>query len=76
MTLALAYMFAAACLVLVIRDGGPAWLNTFVLLAVWNGFKFLWIEPISVVLLARAQLLESGLIKKPVSRRVSVSRSH
>jgi hypothetical protein len=40
------YFLLAAALVAVIRDGGPAWLNAVVLLAMWNGFKFIWIGPV------------------------------
>ena len=53
MGLGVAYFFLAACLVAVIRDGGPTWLNVAVLWACWNGFKFLWIGPVSLVALVR-----------------------
>jgi hypothetical protein len=58
MTLGVAYFFVAACLVAAIRDGDPAWLNALVLLACWNGLKFLWIGPVSVVRLARCRWVE------------------
>jgi hypothetical protein len=57
MAVGVVYFFLAACLVAVIRDGGPTWLNALVLLAIWNGMKFLWIGPVSLVLLVRVRLL-------------------
>jgi hypothetical protein len=50
------YWLAAATLNTVIRDGGPTWLNALVLLFIYNGFKFLWIGPVSLVLLAREKM--------------------
>jgi len=67
MALGVAYFLVAACLVAVIRDGGPAWLNALVLLSCWNGFKFLWIGPVSVVLLVRVRFRESSARKMSVA---------
>ena len=53
MGLGAAYFLTAAALSSAIRAGGPAWLNALILLAVWNGFKFTWIGPVSLVLLVR-----------------------
>jgi hypothetical protein len=47
------YFLFASTLVAVIQDGGPLWLYAGVLLACWNGFKFMWIGPVSLVLLVR-----------------------
>jgi hypothetical protein len=58
MALGVACLLIAASLAAVIRDGGPAWLNALVLLTVWNAFKFLWIGPISLVLLVRCRWAE------------------
>jgi hypothetical protein len=61
MALGAVYLLVAACLATVIRDGGPAWLNALVLLTVWNSFKFLWIGPVSVVLLVRCRWAERAV---------------
>jgi hypothetical protein len=45
----------AATLTAVIRDGGPTWLNALVLLACWDGFKLVWVGPVSLALLARTR---------------------
>ena len=55
MLLAGAYLYAAAICTTIINGGGPGWLHLLVLVFVWNAFKFLWIGPISVALLARAR---------------------
>ncbi len=47
------YLLAAATCTTVIDGGGPGWLHLLVLLFIWNGFKFLWMGPVSLVLLAR-----------------------
>ncbi len=54
------YFLAASALAAVIRDGGPEWLYTLVLLFVWDGFKFLWIGPMSVVLLLKVRIGNRG----------------
>jgi hypothetical protein len=59
MGLGVLYWLAAATLTTVIRDGGPAWLNVVVLLAIWNGIKFMWIGPVSLVALARVKWAEA-----------------
>ena len=61
MALGILYFFAAACLITVIRDGGPSWLNALVLLFDWNGFKFLWIGPVSVIFLVRCRWAERAV---------------
>ncbi|MCL1900177.1 MAG: hypothetical protein FWG11_06685 [Promicromonosporaceae bacterium] len=57
MALGVAYFLLAAALVAIIRDGGPTWVNAFVFLTVWNGFKFLWIGPVSLICLAKQWLV-------------------
>lgn len=54
MVLAVPYFLLAAIFVQIVDGGGPAWLHVLVLLSIWNGFKMLWIGPISLILLARA----------------------
>jgi hypothetical protein len=61
MALGVVYFLLAAVLVVVIRDGGPGWLNVGVIWACWNGFKFMWIGPVSVVALARAKFTETRI---------------
>jgi hypothetical protein len=50
MALGVAYFYIAAVLANIVCDGGSGWLNMLILLACWNGFKFLWIGPVSVFL--------------------------
>lgn len=58
MLLAIPYLYAASLLTVIIRDGGPGWLNLIVLVAIWSGLKLLWIGPVSLVLLARVRIHE------------------
>ncbi|WP_417562911.1 sulfate permease [Microbacterium sp.] len=58
MLLALPYLYAAAICTTIINDGGPEWLYTFVFLFVWNSLKFIWVGPVSLVLLIRTRRLE------------------
>ncbi|GAA2005500.1 sulfate permease [Brevibacterium samyangense] len=51
MLLAVGYFYAASICTTIINDGGPGWLYLLVLLFVWNAFKFLWIGPVSLLLL-------------------------
>lgn len=57
-----AMMLAGPCLLAAsvctnfIADGGPGWLNLFVMLFLWNMMKFVVVGPISVTLLATARL--------------------
>lgn len=51
MLLAGVYFYAAAICTTIVNDDGPRWLYLLVLLFVWNAFKFLWIGPVSLVLL-------------------------
>ena len=59
MGLGVLYFLAAAILVNAIHDGGPGWLNLFVLLTCWNSLKMVWIGPISLVMLARCHWVEA-----------------
>lgn len=58
MLLALPYLLAASICINLIADGGPGWLNLFVLLFVWNALKFIVMGPVSLVLLASARCTE------------------
>lgn len=55
MLLAIPYLYVASLLAVIVRDGGPGWLNLFVLLAFWSALKMLWIGPISMVTLAKVR---------------------
>ncbi len=44
------YVFREAIL-----EGGPGWLNLFVLLFLWNAFKLFWTIPLSLLRLAVAR---------------------
>ena len=39
-----------------LASGGPGWLSLLVLLFCWNALRFVAIGPVSLVLLARAQI--------------------
>ena len=56
--LAAPYLLIASICTNVIADGGPGWFNLIVLLFVWNALKFLIVGPVSVWLLARANIAE------------------
>ena len=58
MLLAIPYLYTASLLTVIIRDGGPGWLNLIVLIAIWSAFKMLWIGPVSLLLLARVRIHE------------------
>lgn len=52
------YIFAAAMCVTLIRNGWHESLYLLFALLLWNGFKFLWIGPVSLAILARARIRE------------------
>lgn len=56
--LAIPYLYLASLLAIIVRDGGPGWLNIFVLISMWSALKMLWIGPVSLLLLARVRLRE------------------
>jgi hypothetical protein len=58
MFLGAAYFLAAAMLTNWLHAGGPGWLNLLVLLGIWNGIKFIAFGPISLILHARARVIE------------------
>lgn len=63
MLLAVLYLYAAAICTTIINDDGPGWLYLLVLLFVWNAFKFLWMGPVSFVLLVHARVQEREACK-------------
>ena len=56
--LAAPYLYVAYLLTGLIDTGGPGWLHLLVLACVWNAMKFVFMGPVSVVLLARARARE------------------
>lgn len=48
--LAVLYFYAAAICTTLLNHEGPGWLNALVILFVWNGFKMLRIDPVTLVL--------------------------
>jgi len=58
MLLAIPYLYLASLLAVIVRDGGPGWLNIFVLITLWSALKMLWIGPVSLILLARVRIHE------------------
>lgn len=73
MVLAAVYFYAAAICTTIVNDGGPGWLYLLVLLFVWNAFKFLWIGPVSFLLMVRSNHLgaESACLNHERRWRVS-----
>lgn len=53
MLLGPAYFYGAGLCLSLIDHGAPEWLAFVSALMLWNGFKMLWLGPISLVLLAR-----------------------
>lgn len=60
MLLTVPYFLLAVWFVHLIDTGGPGWLHLLVLLAIWNGFKMLWLGPLGIAWLLRARLAERG----------------
>lgn len=60
MLLAAPYLLAASVCTNLIAGGAPGWLNLLALLFIWNAVKFLFMGPISVVLLARVRIQEAA----------------
>jgi hypothetical protein len=58
MLLGVAYLFAAVICSSLAGRGGPGWLYMFIVLFVYNGFKFLLFGPVSLLLLMRARALD------------------
>ena len=48
--LAAVFFYAAAICTTILNHDGPGWLNALVILFVWNGFKMLRIDPVTLVL--------------------------
>lgn len=59
MLLAAPYLLTASICTNLVNDGGPGWLNVFVVLSIWNALKFIVIGPVSVVLLFHARVREA-----------------
>lgn len=38
---------------------GPGWLNFVIVVARWNALKFIWVGPISLILLTRVRIQEA-----------------
>lgn len=75
MLLAAPYLLAAGICADLIADGGPGWLNLIVLWGVWNAMKFLIMGPMSLVLLARARVHESGTRRRARAERPTTDES-
>lgn len=58
MLLAIPYLYLASVLIIIIREGGPGWLNLIVLVAIWSALKMLWIGPVSLALLTHVRIHE------------------
>ncbi|WP_202945575.1 sulfate permease [Dietzia alimentaria] len=59
MLLAGPHLLAASICTNLIADGGPGWLNIFVILFIWNAMKFLIMGPVSIILLVRVRVQEA-----------------
>jgi hypothetical protein len=58
MLLAVPYSIAASVCTRLLADGGPGWLNLFVLLFIWNALKFVLIGPVNLALFIAARMRE------------------
>ncbi|MDI6024064.1 hypothetical protein QBL02_10955 [Leucobacter sp. UT-8R-CII-1-4] len=58
MLLAVPYLLIASTCTNLIHNGAPEWMHLIVLLCIWNALKFLWIGPVSLVHLVRANARE------------------
>lgn len=65
MLLGAAYIFLAAVCITLIDQGWSKWLYLLFALLLWNGLKFLFIGPWSLVLLARVRALEARCPRQP-----------
>ncbi|MGV2984180.1 sulfate permease [Microbacterium sp. AGC85] len=54
MLLAVPYLLIASTCTNLIHNGAHEWMNLILLLCIWNALKFLWIGPVSLVHLVRA----------------------
>ena len=61
MLLAGPYFLLAVWFVHLIDTGGPGWLHLLVLLAIWNGFKMLWLGPLGIAWLLKGAGLLLGV---------------
>lgn len=47
----------------IVRDGGPGWVNLFMLVGFWNTCRFAFLIPVSVVRLLRVRHQEKVLLR-------------
>ena len=73
MLLAGPYFLLAVWFVHLIDTGGPGWLHLLVLLAIWNGFKMLWLGPLGIAWLLRARLAERGVLVRAFSEGIRIT---
>jgi len=59
MLIGVAYFYAGAICTTLIDRGAPTWLTVLVLLFIWNGLKFAWIGPVSLITVIRLRRRES-----------------
>lgn len=64
MLIGIAYFYAAAICTTLIDRGGPTWLTVLLLLFIWNGLKFAWIGPVSLITLIRVRHREKQIIRR------------
>jgi hypothetical protein len=48
----------------IVRDGGPGWVNLFVLVGFWNTVRFAVLIPVSVVRLLRVRHQEKAMLRE------------
>ncbi|MBB1515880.1 sulfate permease [Tessaracoccus sp. MC1679] len=64
MLIGVGYFYAAAICTTLIDRGGPAWLTVLVMLFIWNGLKFAWMGPVSLITLIRVRRYEKRIIRR------------
>lgn len=70
MLLGAAYIVAAATCTTLISHGWSQWLYLAFALLLWNGFKFLLMGPVSLVLLSRARIQKAAARRRAHQHQV------
>lgn len=75
MLLGAASIVAAATCTTLISHGWSQWLYLAFALLLWNGFKFLLMGPVSLVLLARARIQEAAARRRARQRQAQQTKT-
>ncbi len=70
-----AYLFVAAVLFVMVRDGGPGWLNILALVACWNFLKLVGHGLRATVALFVVRARESSAVRKAINAELRLRRA-